>query len=552
MRVILVIAFFLAVFSGCTVSDDITDSDVLDKNDSTETQDQAQNDSATTNDESTVDDKDEVLDDKVDETEFNDTQNDTETNDEATDEIQTDIGTDADEIFDNEASDSDADDAVCGIPTPEPVNEDPLPTVSDYGMHQIVPNGAFTDHYLYSNSAGEFKIGVREQWGSSIIFLGFSNNQDSNVIDANDTGREVQIAIYDPDRITQNCAWNASCASTASQCAGGITYLGWNPVQGGNRCNNGSPTESISGSDGEMISSVVPYQWNPAWDRQDCESDICDDINYKFKLSDMRYIQKLRWIGSNIVEVKMTIHNLTDIERRATLQEFPTLYVPYGAHGLQNYNVLLDSEGTQIAIDVPANDGFFKKDFDSAGGWTTLQNSAQNYGVGIYYENRLTEFQGWQKDGVFNNVRSRIVFGLPASGTVNARAYLILGGFSTVKTLAEDLDKKIPPFGYLDAPKSDDEVTGNTLNIGGWVLDNKGVSKIEVFIDGVSKGELSLNTSREDVCKVWPGYSMCPNAGYSGSVDISELSVCAHLLEIKATDTDSNERVVAKKRFFRK
>ncbi|HQI04260.1 MAG TPA: hypothetical protein PLD55_08830 [bacterium] len=66
----------------------------------------------------------------------------------------------------------------------------------------------------------------------------------------------------------------------------------------------------------------------------------------------MRYIQRIRWVGTNVVEIKMTIHNLTNIERRATLQEFPTLYVPYGAHGLQNYNMLLDSDGTQIPIDV--------------------------------------------------------------------------------------------------------------------------------------------------------------------------------------------------------
>jgi L-ribulokinase len=62
------------------------------------------------------------------------------------------------------------------------------------------------------------------------------------------TGREVQVAFYDPDRAMQNCAWNASCATTPSNCPGGITYLGWDPVQGGNRCNRGSGVGRTSGS----------------------------------------------------------------------------------------------------------------------------------------------------------------------------------------------------------------------------------------------------------------------------------------------------------------
>ena len=542
----LFLIFLMVLFYGCSVSESSTDSDVLQQNDQNEeVQDQKTiDDSGNENKDSNT-----VSDDPVVDNEVSDPSSDTEKNDDIF--VPDNETQDIDKV-DSETTDEDTGNAICGVESPDPVNEDPLPIVADYGIRESFQNGGFTDHFLYSNTAKQFKIGVREQWGSSIVFFGFANSSSSNVIDANDTGREVQIAIYDPDRITQNCAWDATCRSTGSDCTGGITYLGWNPVQGGNRCNNGSPTESITGSDGEMIASVVPYQWNPAWDRKDCVSDICDDISYKYRLSDMRYIQKIRWVDPNIVEIKMTIHNLTDIERSPTLQEFPTLYVPYGEHGLQNYNVLLDSNGTQIAIDVPANDGFFMKNFESAGGWTTLQNSVRDYGVGIYYENRLTEFQGWQKDGIFNNVRSRIVFGLPANGTVSARAYLILGSFATVKILAEGLDAKIPPFGYADTPANDDEVSGDTLNVEGWVLDNKGVSKIEVFIDGVSKGEIALNTAREDVCKEWPGYSMCPTAGYSGSVNISDLSVCAYLVEIKATDTDSNVRVIAKKRIFKK
>ncbi len=469
--------------------------------------------------------------------------------------ISSDTVADIDNLADTENNDNtapDTDEPACTVvPVPEQPTEDPLPTVADPGVVESVKNGNFTDYYLYSNSAKTFKVGVRAEWGASLVFFGFANNDGSNVIDANDTGREVQIAIYDPDRIMQNCAWNASCKTTPTTCANSITFLGWNPVQGGNRCNNGSPVESVGGGSGQMTASVVPYQWNPAWDRQDCVSDVCSDTNYNKRLSDMRYIQRLRWIGSNVVEMKMTVQNLTAIERGVTLQEFPTYYAPYGAHGLANYNTLLDSDGNQIAIDIPANDGFFYKDFSSPGGWVTLQKAEKDYGAALYYENRLTQFQGWQKAGIFNNVRSKIAFGLPANGTVNARAYLILGSFATVKGLAEGIDTAIAPFGILDQPASDETITGDTLTLGGWVLDNKGVALIEVLIDGVVSGTASLNTDRPDVCKVWPGYSMCPKTGYTAQIAISSLSACPHLLEIRAKDTDNNTRIIARKRFYK-
>ena len=265
MRYFIIIVSILIITAGCKVSDEVSsDADVL-KTDSDQM--------VTTPDEEIPEkevDKDSVY------------EPDNETVDDSLPDDLFDTDSEINDTYPDETVDEDADNSICpNVEKPVSPSEDPLNIVADFGIRESANNGGFTDHFLYSNSAKQFKIGVREQWGSSIVFLGFSNNVNSNVIDANDTGREVQIAIYDPDRIMQNCAHNASCATTPTECANSITFLGWNPVQGGNRCNNGSPTESISGTNGEMIASVVPYQWNPAWDRTDCFSDICSDNNYK-------------------------------------------------------------------------------------------------------------------------------------------------------------------------------------------------------------------------------------------------------------------------------
>lgn len=418
------------------------------------------------------------------------------------------------------------------------------------GKIEVLFNNGFHDHYLYGAS-DYIKVGIREEWGGSIVFFGLADNAGSNVIDANDTGREVQVAFYDPARSMQGCAYNSSCQTSPElACPNSIRYLGWNPVQGGNRCNIGSPVESIYEEVGLLQATVRPLFWNPDWDQIGCDGDGCTSDILKTRQSDVRYHQRVRFAHSHIVEMQMTVENLTATVVQETLQEFPTLYAAYGGHGLANLHDILDSNGTQIAVDIPANDGFFYKDFETPGGWATLQNDDRTYGVGIYYENRLTAYQAWQKEGVFNNIRSRFSFGIPANGSVTARAYLMLGGFETIQGLAAWLDSALPPFGRLDAPTLDSVHTGS-LTVNGWVLDNKGVDSAKAYLGDMQNTALitvplALDTVRPDVCAAYPGYAMCVGAvGFSGTVSLEGLEPCSYLLQIYATDTDGNERMIA-------
>ncbi len=420
------------------------------------------------------------------------------------------------------------------------------------GSTETISANGFTDDFLYDGT-GYLKIGTRRQWGASIIFFGMSQAgpgiNSSNAIDSNDTGREVQVALYDPTRILQGCAWNASCQSNpGAACPTSITYLGWNPVQGGNQCNIGSGIENVSLEPGVLEASVRPLFWNPDWEAQSCVDSGCSDPVKKTLLSDVLYTQRLRFISTHVVEMQMTVQNLSNIDHPVTHQEFPTLYAAYGKNGTSNLKVLLDSEGNQIPIDQPANDGFFVKNFSSPGGWATLQSAGLDYGVAIYYENRLTSFQGWQKSGVFNNVRSLFPFGVHALGTVRARAYLVLGNYETVKGVISELDNSLPPFGNIDSP-AEDSFVGDSMALAGWVLDNKGVITLTLFIDGEEHDNLLLNTARPDVCKHYPGYAQCNQVGFTNSIDVSDLTPCQHILEIVATDTDGNSRTIVRRRF---
>ena len=454
----------------------------------------------------------------------------------------------------NDLSSGDLGTECSAVALPDIVSWSTLPAEGAAGLSESTTRDGYNDAYLH-NSNSYTKVGVRQDWGGTIIFFGLvgdsgAGQNNSNTIDGNDTGREVQVAFYDPDRAQQGCAYNASCQTGGSGCGNSITYLGWNPVQGGNRLNNGSGINSISNSAGLLSIETHPLQWNPNWDRQDCVTDVPSEL--RSRPTEMLVRQEIRFVRELVVEIHYTLINDTDLAHGVTGHEMPTVYTSNGQHGPDLWRFML-SDGNQATIDQPGNDGFFYKNVTSPGGWVSMQNEDKSYGVGMYYENRLTGFQGWQnRDLPFNNFRAQFAFKIPARnaagpGMVEARAYLILGSYATVGAEAAWLDSHIAPFGSLDVPARDVTLSG-VQNVRGWALDNKTVSRIALFIDGVERSQLSYGDSRPDVCQRWPGYHQCNNVGYSGSFDFSQLSACQHQIEIAATDDDGNTRLIAANR----
>jgi Putative Ig domain. len=103
---------------------------------------------------------------------------------------------------------------------------------------------------------------------------------------------------------------------------------------------------------------------------------------------------------------------------------------------------------------------------------------------------------------------------------------------------------KLAPFGVLETP--DVRATlNNTASGSGWALDNVGVSKIEVLIDGQKATEAIYGLNRPDIGAVWG--SAFPNAGSSGFsfvLDTTKFSVGEHILAIRLIDAAGNTTVV--------
>ncbi len=413
-------------------------------------------------------------------------------------------------------------------------------------------DGGFHDEYIY-HPTKPTKIGVRQEWGGSIIFWGQDNGKpgmnSTNTIDANDTGREVQAAIYDLSRLRQWCAATASCwkdgvgLNSGAFCSESNRHLGWNPVQGGNVCNIGSGVESVSNKDGILETVTVPLQWNPDWDNGDpkaCSVDICKDESKKNKRSDVRMTQRIRFINALTAEIYYRVDNIGELDHRANVQEFPTLYSAYGGHGLDDYGTLMTANNKKV---TPASNTVFKTEEP----WVAFVNSSKGYGVGLLYENGVLEFSGEYHPKSYNVVRSRVNFGLPKNGSVQTRVYLFLGAYDTIAEKVAEIQKRLPPFGSLDNPTGTESVSGN-VKISGWALDNKKVKKVVARIDETKEVELKYGEERPDVCLTWVGYANCKKTGFSGTFSFEGYTnQCKHLIEIIATDDDNNKRTIARR-----
>jgi len=102
--------------------------------------------------------------------------------------------------------------------------------------------------YLESDSGTDVaRIGLNMLWGGSIVEVDLNG---TNFVNEDGTGREVQAAQWDG-------------AAQYDNCAGCTGVFGWNPVQAGDKWNNGSPVLAQTVAADSIYVKTQPIQWNP-------------------------------------------------------------------------------------------------------------------------------------------------------------------------------------------------------------------------------------------------------------------------------------------------
>ncbi|MCK5800668.1 MAG: hypothetical protein KAI47_25950, partial [Deltaproteobacteria bacterium] len=283
--------------------------------------------------------------------------------------------------------------------------------------------GGHSDVFLKSPNQ-RTRIGARLDWGGTLVFFGKVGDPLSNVIDDNDTGRELQIALYDQKRKRQGCAHNASCPSTAG-CGAKMTFLGWNPVQGGDECGHGAKVLSHGRQGDSLVLVTRPIQWNPDWAATTCVQNSCGAQGLPVQVT---YTTELRFLSDYLVEVSTQVTSQETISHQATGQEWPTMYVSFGKNGDPDFCKLFDASHKLIALTTLApDDHLYYKIFNSPAPWVAFQTNAENYGVGLAMDQGVRSFMGYggpkPPNAIhFHNVRAVVTFGLGAGATVRGRS----------------------------------------------------------------------------------------------------------------------------------
>ena len=425
-------------------------------------------------------------------------------------------------------------------PAPQPAGL--LPDPPQPGEATTVTSAGFNDTYLMS-PGGAWKAAVRREWGGSLIYLGATDDgpglSASNTLDVANASRGLIFQLRDVDRVSQGCGWNASCVTNpGAACPATPAFLGWSPRLGSNECSTLPAVNAASVESGTAEIITTPLYWNPDWERTDCSNDGCF-AGQSAVPSDIRYAQRVRFVDESVVALEMSFTNTGS----ATHQETP--HRIGWIHGASGYPSARASSGAPITPDVAQPDGTTIRDFESAGGWASLQTGTLGGGLAIMMENGNEAFRAISGDGAGQGLYARVPFGLAPGATATVRAYLLLGDFVAVAQRAGALRAQLPPFGALETPSPDQEIS-QTLVVSGWALDNVGVTKVELLIDDlpVEISRMTTGLERADVCTRFPGYADCDVSGFTASASLAGLSPCDHVVSVRATDGDGNSRVI--------
>lgn len=105
------------------------------------------------------------------------------------------------------------------------------------------------------------------------------------------------------------------------------------------------------------------------------------------------------------------------------------------------------------------------------------------------------------------------------------------------------------PKGYLESPMPEDTIWG-PYPIYGWVLDEDGVERVEVLIDGLVIGRANLNGSRPDIYYAFSYYPNAARAGFIMFLDTTRIDNGFHNIKILAYDNLAQSSIVADRKII--
>ena len=370
---------------------------------------------------------------------------------------------------------------------------------------------------------GVIQFAVEPRCGGTLVEVSLRGRNFVNNSDC--TGRQVQASLYDGNASYDSC----------SGCRG---IWGWNPVQGGDIHNFGSPLISKTVTADSVSIVTRPNEWYPdnkgGGPGRPVPSDVLIEETASFVPG-----------YSHAVRLHYKITHLNSDTHASTVQEFPAVFVN------QEYDHFVSYAGTSPWTGGGVSSNLLTASAQTAARyisehWAALVDE-QGVGLTVYVPQQYPYALGLQIAGTSgefgsgaNYWRPHVPFMFGPGSVLEGDIYIIAGDYREARQDIQALNdaKKasgdvLPPFGTLDLPLATQTVTG-VVPVAGWVLDDVGVVRVEVLVDGTLVGQASYGSSRPDVATVF--LHAPEQIGFSYLLDSARYADGPHQLQIRATD----------------
>jgi hypothetical protein len=370
---------------------------------------------------------------------------------------------------------------------------------------------------------GVVRVGLEPRCGGTLVELSLQGRNPINNFDC--TGRQIQAAIYDG-----NHAYDA--------CAGCTNVWGWNPVQGGDRYNFGSPVQTVSTEGTSAYIATRPYEWHP---------DNKGGGPGRPVLSDVTVEQWASFVPGAPHAIRLhyrVTHGGSDTHANAG-QEFPAVFANVDYDRFVHYAGT--APWTQAAVTsgtLPTRD---QPNLPRHAGehWSAIVDDA-GFGITVYVPGQYPYASGmWWPDsgpqrpdgGAY--FRPIVPFTFAGPAVLEGDVYVIVGDYRDARDAIYALHQSspghdfLPPLGLIDTPTSGRDLSGTSM-VTGWAFDDTQVAAVDVLVDGALAGRAEYGLARPDVAGTFPH---APTAvGFSYALDTRRFANGTHRVTVRATD----------------
>ena len=352
-------------------------------------------------------------------------------------------------------------------------------------------------------------------------FIAEASLNGVNFVNAHDTGRGVQLALYDG-------------AYRYDACAGCSGNWGWNPVQGGDRYNHGSPVLSTAVDAQGMTVRIRPLEWMPTGTQAPVPTEVVIEQRISPVPGHLR-----AW------RVDFRVESESMAARQAAVQEFPAVYTGLAYQRLVTYEGRAPWTGEAVTVSTPAPLGEPPIHRHSTEHWFALVDDSDQ-GLALYAPGSYASLSGFVAPGSGGPggsgaayARFDSVLAVPPESAITGHYYLVVGDHPRARSIihalmaSDDGTDVSAPRLAVDRPGSGAVLSG-TIDVAGWAYDNRGPAFVSVSADGVDLGPATLGVPRPDVAGVY--VDAPPDSGFGLTLDTRRLTNGHHRLKVTATD----------------